>query len=42
MGLMKSTSLDEVINTDEFTLTDKTTKHPQRYNHTTEEGREAI
>ena len=28
MGLTKSTSLDEVINTNEFTLTDVTTKHP--------------
>ena len=42
IGLTKLTSLDEVINTDEFTLTDITTKHPRRYNHTTDEGREAI
>ena len=42
MGLMKSISLDEVINTNEATLIDETTKHPRRYNHTTDEGREAI
>ena len=29
---------DEVINTDEVTLTKETTKYPQRYNHTTDEG----
>ena len=42
MGLTKSTSLGEVINTDEVTLTNETTKHPRRYNHTSDEGREAI
>ena len=33
---------NEVINTDEVTLTDETTKYPRRCNHTTDEGREAI
>ena len=42
IGLTKLTSLDEVINTDEVTLTDETTKYPRWYNHTTDEGREAI
>ena len=28
--------------TDEVTLTNETSKYPQRYNHTTYEGREAI
>jgi len=42
MGLMKSTSLDEVININEVTLTDETTKHPRRYNHVSDEGRKAI
>ena len=42
MGLTKSTFLDEVINTNEDTLIDETTKHPRRYNHTIEKGREAI
>ena len=41
-GLTKSTSLDEVIDTNEVTLTDETTKHPRRYNLTFDEGREAI
>ena len=42
MGLTKSTSLDEVIDTEEVTLADGTTKRPRQYNHTTDEGREAI
>ena len=42
MGLMRSTSLDEDINIDEFTLTNETTKHPRWYNHTIDEGGEAI
>ena len=33
---------NEVINTDEVTLTDETTKYPRWCNHTTDEGREAI
>ena len=33
---------NKVINTDEVTLTDETTKYPRRCNHTTDEGREAI
>ena len=41
-GLTKSTSLDEVIDTNEVTLTDETTKHPWRYNHTSNKGKEAI
>ena len=41
-GLTKSTSFDEVINTDEVTLTDETTKHPRQYNHAADESREAI
>ena len=42
MGLTKSTSLDEVINTDEVTLIDKIIKHPWRYNHAADKSREAI
>ena len=33
---------DKVINTDEVTLIDETTKYPRQYNHTTDKGREAI
>ena len=42
MGLTKSTSLDEVINTNEVTLTDETTKHPRWYNLAADESWEAI
>jgi len=41
-GLTKSTSLDEFIDINEVTLTNETTKHPQRYNHTSDEGKEVI
>ena len=42
MGVTKSTSLDDLIKTDEAVLSDELIKYLHRYIHVTDEGNEAI